>query len=539
MNPRILLTGVALAICVNANAELATIYFKDGEASTVELVSVDSAQVRWKSSPTANDEQTTMRSQIDHVVFPTTGKWDDAEEARQGGELGDAIRLYEEVIKDPVSHYFPIPGNFASLAKERLLQCYRLQMRAERIAAQAKVVREEFLSLPPELRRVEPETAAWVAIADNNWEKASEAISEVETPTAETFFLKGRALEALGKKEEAVTEYAGAYVLNFGGSVLLTQTAIQRSSNLLSEIGDRERRAELQAQVKIYRDLYGNGSLWKDAPEALASLAEVEIKPLGEAESEMTKPEAPAEKMTGPVVTESATVATLAATEDRDYFLPEELPDKFFVIGVGNGNEKITPNGGVTKEADSYRFDGKGGFLRLEPFTADTPFLQIRLQFETAAPDGVLVHTEYPRLGGMTLYLKGGELLVDRRLRRGKVETAVLGTIPQNELVSLAVVFRPNGTRNTIIGYTANEDTYTAGGLKIPQIKHINIGSTGKLDQNGKTISGAMIPGFNGVIHHFSAGTGNGYQEVMEKTIARFGKGVRLLPPATPAEEEE
>ncbi|MEM6280451.1 MAG: hypothetical protein AAF733_13295, partial [Verrucomicrobiota bacterium] len=136
------LVGFLLLTNIPAQADLATVYFKDGKVATVEFVGVDRASLLWKRSATDRDIHKTMRSEVDKVNFPTTEAWRKAEAARESGRLGEALRYYEEVIADPAGNYFPFPGNFVSLSKERILQCYRLQLSAAKIAEQAKVVRE-------------------------------------------------------------------------------------------------------------------------------------------------------------------------------------------------------------------------------------------------------------------------------------------------------------------------------------------------------------------------------------------------------------
>ncbi|MEN8715978.1 MAG: hypothetical protein ABF384_13790, partial [Verrucomicrobiales bacterium] len=147
------------------HADLATIYLKDGQARTVELVSAERGQVRWRSSAAAKEEQATLRSQIDFVAFPTTGAWREAEDAFESGRIPQAVTKYRLVIADQLAHFYPVPGNFVSLAQERLLRCFRRQMDVAAIAKQAELVRGEFLNLPPELRVVPPEVEAWKALA--------------------------------------------------------------------------------------------------------------------------------------------------------------------------------------------------------------------------------------------------------------------------------------------------------------------------------------------------------------------------------------
>ena len=513
-------------------ADLATVYFKDGKTATVELEGVDRARLLWKQSSSASEVNSTLRSEVDSVTFPTTETWRKAEDARESGRLEEALKLYREVIADPVSNYFPFPGNFVSLAKERMLQCYRLQLDASKVAAQAKIVREEFFHLPPELKRVEPETAAWTAIADENWEGAITALETVEAPTAETYFLKARALEGLGKSDEAVTEYAGAYVLNFGGSILLTREALRRSSQLVFELGDPEKTAELQAQVKLYRDLYGKGKLWEGAPEQLATLADGEIKALGEAESEMTKPKEPADKMSGPVISGSATVATLPAQEDRDFLLVEELPDRVFLIGGREDKETVTMSGGVTKEAESFVFDGTGGQVSVGSADLRKLFMQIRMQFETEETISHLIHCRYDNLGGFSVYLKEGELLMDWAPREKAATTSVIGKVDPGVLTNLMIILRTDGRRETTVGRARIEDEVPKGGLEIVQGTPVVFGNA------EKTMANEELPPFKGRVHHFSFVSADNGLVAVEETTTRFGKKVHLLPPPPEAEGE-
>lgn len=526
----IFLFGVLLFLTETpAQAELATVYLKDGKIMTVEFVGIDRANLLWKRSSSAQDVQATVRSEVDKVNFPTTEAWRNAEAARESGRIGEALKFYREVIADPAGNYFPFPGNFVSLSKERILQCYRLQLDASKIAEQAKVVREEFFHLPPELKRVEPETAAWTAIANEKWEQALEALAESETSGPEAFFLQGRALEALGRKEEAVSAYAGTYVLNFGGVSNLTREALRRSSKLVFEIGDPARTAQLQAQVKLYRDLYGKGSLWEGAPEQLASLAEAEIKPLGEAENEMTKPGASG-STGGTVVTESATVAALPPSEEREFLLVEELPERAFLIG--KKEEAPTLAGGATMDGESFRFDGTGGHFVLKPADLSPLFMQIRLFLEAEEPNGIIANARDGKDGGFSLYLKDGNLLMDWAPKKKKASTANLGKVEIGQPQRIEIIFRTVGTRETYIGETRKDDEVEKGGLKLGREATIKIGDADEL------LSKAELPPFKGVIHHFSFASAKDGSTAQEKTRERFGKNVRLLPPPPEAEGE-
>ena len=111
---------------------------------------------------------------------------------------------------------------------------------------------------------------------------------------------------------------------------------MQRSASLLNKLADSDRKAELQAQVKIYRDLFGVGKLWGDAPEALVLLADGKIESIGgAAEGDMEKP---GSKSGGVVASTSGTAATAAPLGERDYILPEELPERVIYVGGGRGS---------------------------------------------------------------------------------------------------------------------------------------------------------------------------------------------------------
>ena len=510
------------------HADLATIYLKDGQARTVELVSAERGQVRWRSSAAATEEQATLRSQIDFVAFPTTGAWREAEDAFESGRIPQAVTKYRLVIADQLAHFYPVPGNFVSLAQERLLRCFRRQMDVAAIAKQAELVRGEFLNLPPELRVVPPEVEAWKALAKGESEKVLAALAEVENPTPETFYLRGRGHEASGKTEDAIQAYAGTYVLNFGGPLNYTRDALQRSASLLNQLADSDRKAELQAQVKIYRDLFGAGKLWGDAPETLVALADGKIESIGGAEGDMEKP---GSKSGGVVASTSGGSVTAGALEDRDYILPEELPEMIFAIGSA---AKVT---GGKKEADGYVFDGTGVRVGVGPINANHPAMNIRVRFRPDAENGVIVDANTSR-GGFGVYLKKGELFFAWDTNKGKLHVWNIGKAPVGETTNLLIGSSKSGSLNIVLGREKRTEKAEAGGLALGGALSIILGDTGEGKNNGAA-DGGDHPPFKGTITHFSISSGETDNEFKEKEIEKFGKRIALLPPVKQELEEK
>ncbi|MEM9018689.1 MAG: hypothetical protein AAGC68_16895, partial [Verrucomicrobiota bacterium] len=187
-----------------AEADLATVYLKDGRAITVELAGVDPGQLRWTPTTGSSEVQTFFRNEIKSVDFPTTPSWRAAESAFESGRLNEADKLYEEVIADPVSNYHPIPGNFVSLSKLRLLELRRLEMEPKAIGKAFSRLRSDFLGLAPELRVEDPVVLAWIAASKEQWEKVLSLLEPVSVRDPETSYLRGRALEETGKGELAI-----------------------------------------------------------------------------------------------------------------------------------------------------------------------------------------------------------------------------------------------------------------------------------------------------------------------------------------------
>ena len=515
-----------------ASAELATVHLKDGRSLTVELVSVDRGQVKWKISPAATQVQQFLRSQIEYVDFPPTSEWIGAEEALQSGKLDEAVSLYTRVISSPASHYYPMPGNFVSLAKVRLLECYRTRMDMEAIAAQAVIVRDEFSDLPPSYRKISPEVAAWVAISREKWQEGVEAVGNVEVPNPETYLVRGMAYEGMGALEEAIRQYAGAYVLNFGGPVDLTKTSLRRSAEMLAKLKNEDRQNELQGLVKIYQDLFGKGNLWEGAPEWLVKLAAGELVVMSELTEGLDTPEKP-DGESVPLGQKSAELAALPPLADREWILTDELPHRAYVVGPGEADVTRTVEGGASESGNGYAFDGSGGKVMVSGVAASQPFMRIRGDLTSETTDGIIAEMK-GGAGGFGVYLKGGKITFAWAPKGAKVEAFTLGKMEE-------------GSRGHFVITVGSDRKVRVSGLGLEEQKVLSLKTRKKgleILDNLKLSLGDLhsqkppnegwpqSTPFKGTIHHFSVVCGKNGEQLKElQQIAFKGKNPRFTPP--------
>ncbi len=569
-------TAIAMALlCTGrAAADLVTIHLSDGKASTVELVGVEQNELQWKENVLPNTPvRSYSRDQISHVDFPETGAWRDAESAFESGKINEAIRLYQHVIATPIEHFYPLPGNFVSLAKWRILACQRTTMKPAAIAQQAEVVKKDSANLPPAMRTLDPVIDAWAAVSKQQWDTVLEILEGVEFPGSESFFLKGVALENLGKWQEAVQEYSSCYVLNFGGATELTRQALRRSAALLAKYPSEGRIPELQAQVKLYRDLFGDGKLWSGADPQLVDLADGKIEAMkiaieGDFDGKAPPPEAPAkpgEKVadagTPPamkgdskpevepkpepeagevVVKESPTMATLPTTEERDYLLPEELDERVFVAGPGGGKGEVEMIGGVTKVEDGYVFDGTGGGIRIQPVAANQATFIFKVLFVAQSPDGAIADMNDGNKGGFGLYLQKGNLILAWASKREKLKKWTIGKVVVGELTKVSVVVGTTAKVIAVVGEERREFRIRRGAHGLSPQCVMYLGDIGEIGVHSDTVIGTRFTPFKGAIKFASIEAGKNGTEIRDRQIARFGKRVTMTPPPpAPVAESE
>ena len=496
---------------------------------TVELVAVDRGQVQWKMSAAATQVQIFLRSQIEFVDFPPTNEWEAAEEA---------IGLYQDVIAEPVSQFYPMPGNFSSLAQVRLLDCFRLQMNTEAIGLQAQVVRDGITDLPPSYREVKPEVVAWVAMSKQQWQAAVDALEVVEVQTPETCLIRGMALEELGQTEEAIRQYSGCYVLNFGGPIEMTKESLRRSASLLASLKSEHRQPELQAQVKIYRDLFGKGSLWEGAPDWLIKLADGELVVMSELADDVEEPEKPkgTEAEKGAMEDKPAVAVTLPDLSERDWILAEELPGVYVFGKNGRDEQEPSKAGGVKKTEVGYEFDGTGGCVTQPGVDGTQAYWKIRVRLQAESLDGVIAEMKGGS-GGIGLYLEKGKVIFNWAPAGEKVQRFELGAVKAGAMSSIAVTCSSKGGVVGRVNQVSKPIKFDlkgkARGLGLGKSLKLVVGDIHPLEASntGWTES---IP-FKGKIVHFSFGFGKDQPELGAGEMISFdGRLVRLGPPPQP-----
>jgi len=515
-------------------AELGTIHLKDGKSITVEIVAADRGQVIWRVDERAESQaQITLRSLIESVDFPPTDLWMQAEIAYESGKMEEAIKLYNQISVDPFVHYYAIPGNFASLAQVRLLDCYRIKMDQTAIVKQADKVQREFQNLPLKLRKIDPAIKGWIAISKKKWEEAITAIEGEDPPSPEGFLLKGMALESLGRKEEAVQAYAGAYILNFGGTVNVAKQALQRSAAILAESGNEDRKSEIQAQAKIYRDLFGKGKLWAGAPEWLIKLADGKIETLGKADA--SKMSASKPSGTTLVVAEKLETVSLPDPDKRPWVLVSELPQKIYLRGVESKEENFKEVGGVIEKEGAFVFDGTGGGIHLSGIDSDKNALSFRLVFITDSTDGAIfdLNNVEGAKGGFGVYLKKGELHVTWTKGGEAAKSWSVGKVKTGQNYQ----FELNASESKTINYRLGTGKFStgekpAGALGIGVGLTACIGDTKAGTWDRETADGAEHTPFKGKIVHLSIGTADSGKEIESIESKQFGgKEVLVIPP--------
>ncbi|MDA7922139.1 hypothetical protein N9B21_00800 [Verrucomicrobiales bacterium] len=525
----------------SAKADLVTVHLLDGKSHTVELVFVNRGVLEGKVNTRSDTSiQQYVRSQIAHVDFPTTEAWRAAEAAFESGKFVEAIQLYRAVIADPATHFYPMPGNFVSLAQVRILACHRGRMKPADIAKQSQVVREQFLNLPPEFRKISPVVAAWKRISEKDWDKVIEALEGFSPPTPESFFLMGVALEALGRNEEAMQEYAGAYVLNFGGTSDLTKEALKRSAKLLIKVDNKDRAAELQAQVKIYRDLFGAGKLWEGAPEWVTKLAEAELNALEtEVDGSFEKPES-AMAAGGTVVDSGGGEAILPPIEERDWVLPNEVEHRFQIFGNDPVKNPPALAGGAIEEDGGIRFDGTGR-VSLAGINGGANVMRLFVQFTPEESEGVVLDFN-DGSAALRLNLADGELVLSLSPIRGGKKVMKLGPVPPGTLGSLSLTIRGDGEVKALLNKTPVDDKIVQGGLRLKGRSTLFIGNIKPSGKEGAEDAKSGIVPFKGLISLVTLGSGASFQEIVAaEKFALKGKTLRFFsppPPTAPVSEE-
>lgn len=269
----IVLWGTSVAF---GQGRSSAIVLKNGQALEGEVKEVTETGVKWVL-PGLPQPQIYRYDQIDSIEFAATEEWHNAMTLFQQGNYPEAAKAFKAIsLKRDSSTHYPAPGNFASLADRRLLDCYRRMRTASDIAYIAK--RIEWDKLPSRERLVEGIIDCWAAVGNENWDEAEKAIETakekrlaISPASAELAYIAG--LIALGKEQpnEAVLHFSRSYGPDAAADASMAADALERCIEIVRT--DSERASELRAMVRLYVELYGNGSLWEEADDFLRKIA--------------------------------------------------------------------------------------------------------------------------------------------------------------------------------------------------------------------------------------------------------------------------
>lgn len=252
------------------------IVLKNGQALEGEVKEVTETGVKWVL-PGLPQPQIYRYDQIDSIEFAPTEEWHEAMTLFRQGNYPEAAKKFKAIsLKRDSSTHYPAPGNFASLADRRLLDCYRRMRTASDIAYIAK--RIEWDKLPSRERLVEGIIDCWAAVGNENWAEAEQAIESakerrlaISPASAELAYVAGLIASGKNQPNEAVLHFSRAYGPDAAADASMAADALKQCIEIVRT--DSERASELRAMVRLYIELHGNGSLWDEADDFLRTVA--------------------------------------------------------------------------------------------------------------------------------------------------------------------------------------------------------------------------------------------------------------------------
>jgi len=256
-----------------------TLHLSDGRVQEITLISANETGIIWTER---NDSTTqlTPHNRIARVDFPVPEIWKVAEEAFYKGDFATAIAAFSVLAKNPDINFYPTPGNFTSLGRLRLIECFRETGNANAIAETAATI--DGKALPMAKRNRMAVIEVWAELTTGDWGEVltkAEAVSSnpIANGRNELGFIKALALEKTGKHKEAIIAYGTAYTVNFGASRELAKRAMKNTILLLVELDHEERESELHALVHTYAKVHNRGKLWEGAPPRVVELLKTKL----------------------------------------------------------------------------------------------------------------------------------------------------------------------------------------------------------------------------------------------------------------------
>ena len=492
-----------------AVAETVTLELSNRQQMEVDLLRVAGSSILWRLDETDPNTQTMPISRIAAIQFPRTAAWLEAENAYRFGNLEEALTRFKAIANNKSQNYYPVPGNLASLAQLEIIECHRRMLDAEMVAKQAAIVARESKTLPPNRRQVPPLTQCWVAIGRKDWEGALKFAGNVTAAGTEVGYLKGLALQELGRPLEALDAFTETYTLSFGTQPELSQDALRRSALILANLEDKNRLPELQAQLKIYQELFGAGKLWDGISPELADLAKAELETL---EGGMSK------KSQNPAI---PPLPELPPKDGRDWLLALEITPSAYVVGKGAfaSEESVVP----TRLGNALAFSGEQRMWRGGIRLRDQG-IRIRTIFIPETTDGVIANVG-KKGSGFALFLKGGQAMFAWSDSGERVTTYPLGAVEIGKSNTVTLTVNPNKqVASRAAGGELKKHGALPGLIRLVQPLTATLGASG----NEGNATGQELPSFQGVIRHFSLGVSKDMAKINEDEKAMF-EGKRIV----------
>ena len=273
--------AVAVALLVGGLGSMAAqdggtmIFFKDGRALTGTVTSIGQTQLQWRL-PGLPQAQTLNYDQIDFIEFPQSSQWVEVMELFQNGQFDQAAEIFKAFsLQKNQQTFYPAPGNFATLAERRLLDCYRRLRLPEEIALVSRKI--EWDKLPESERAVASIIDCWSAVGNGDWQGARDAftkaraeLDDTDPAAAELGFLNGLISKGLEDPDDSAVQFGRSFAPDAAADPSMAADALRQAIEQI--IPNTERRAELRALVHLYAELHGNGKLWDGAGDFLTKM---------------------------------------------------------------------------------------------------------------------------------------------------------------------------------------------------------------------------------------------------------------------------
>ncbi|MCB1093243.1 MAG: hypothetical protein KDL87_17010, partial [Verrucomicrobiae bacterium] len=181
--------------------------------------------------------------QIATVVWPEPSEWIQARQFFDTGRFQEAAGVYEKLAASKVDPRlgYPSPGNYATLAQRRLVECHRRRGDAAAVAKSLPAIETD--RLPAGERELPAALHAWAALGQNEWnhvieiaEKAvADGLSAASDEGIELAYLSGVAYRNAGRPEDALIAFGQAYSLSAGTDPRLSRAAMEEALRTLED----------------------------------------------------------------------------------------------------------------------------------------------------------------------------------------------------------------------------------------------------------------------------------------------------------------